>query len=55
MYIDEYEKIFRYRDNILSKDVYINGTIRTSSNKIEKYYNAFFDLIKYKKNGNLND
>ena len=55
LYIDEYEKIFRYRDNILSKDAYINGKIRTNLSIIKKYFNAFFDLIKYKKHGTLND
>jgi hypothetical protein len=52
-YIDEYEKIFRYRDNILSKNVYMNGEVRRNSGNLKKYFNVFLDLLKYKKNGKL--
>jgi arylsulfatase A-like enzyme len=46
IYIDEYEKIFRYRDNILSKNVYMNGVVRGNTNKVKKYFYIFLDLIK---------
>jgi len=52
-YIDEYEKVFRYRDNILSKDVYMNGEVRKNSGNFKKYFNIFVDLLMYKKNGKL--
>lgn len=48
VYIDEYEKIFRYRDNILKKDVYMNGQKRETKGKLYRYYFAFFDLLKNK-------
>lgn len=49
IYIDEYEKIFTYRKNILSKDFYLNGKVRKKSAKIKKYYNFFMDLLIYRK------
>jgi hypothetical protein len=49
IYIDEHEKIFRYRDNIFSKDVYMNGNVRITTNKIKKYINSLIDLVNNKK------
>jgi len=55
VYSDEYEKIFRYRDNILVKEVYMNGQKRKNTKKYLKYIDALKDLILYKINGTLND
>ena len=44
-YIDEYEKIFRYRKNMLSVKVYMNGKPRKKSHKVKKYLNHFKDLL----------
>jgi hypothetical protein len=52
IYIDEYEKIFIYKNNILLKSVYMDGNNRNTSSKFKKYFDAFIDLIKYK---NSND
>ncbi len=46
-YMNEYEKIFLYKNNIPLKDVYMNGKIRKNSKKFKKFINIFFDLIKY--------
>lgn len=48
-YIDEYEKIFRYRKNILSMDFYMNGEVRKKSSRLKKYFNFLVDLLKYTK------
>ena len=44
-YIDEYEKIFRYRKNMFSVEVYMNGKPRKKSHKVKKYLNHFKDLL----------
>ena len=48
-YIDEYDKVFRYRDKTLLKDVYVNGELRKNSRKVKKYFNVLIDLLTYKK------
>ena len=48
-YLDEYEKIFRYRDNILKKDVYMNGKKRVTKNKFFVYLDYLKDFFIYKK------
>jgi arylsulfatase A-like enzyme len=48
IYVDEYEKIFRYRDNILSKDKYMNGKKRKTKNKLYKYFFEILDIFRLK-------
>ena len=47
-YIEEYEIVYRYRKNILAMDCYMNGRVRKRSSKIERYFNHFVDLLKYR-------
>jgi hypothetical protein len=47
IYIDEYEKIFRYRKNIFDKSLYMNGKKRITRNKIIKIFYALKDSIKF--------
>jgi hypothetical protein len=47
-YIDEYEIVYRYRTNILSMDVYMNGEVRKRSSKIKRYFNHLVDLLTYR-------
>lgn len=47
-YIDEYEKIFKYRKNILSIDSYMNCNTRKKSGKFKKYLNILVDLLSYR-------
>lgn len=47
-YLDEHNKIFRYRDNILSKDTYINGTKRIEKSKLHRRLFDGLDLLKSK-------
>jgi hypothetical protein len=37
--MDEYKKVFIHGDNTLSKDVYINGSIRKNSGKFKNGLN----------------
>ena len=48
VYIDEYEKIFRYRDNILSKNTYMNCKKRKTSSKLHKFVFMGLDILKLK-------
>jgi hypothetical protein len=48
-YLNEYEKIFKYKLSILPGGVYMNGVIRKKSSIVGKYVDFFIDLIKYKK------
>jgi hypothetical protein len=50
IYLNEYEKIFRYKGNILSKSVYMNGKKRHSRKKVFKYLNFILDLLRFKAN-----
>ncbi len=47
VYIDEYEKVFRYKDNILSKSVYMNGVTRKTKSSLYKYFYIVIDTIRY--------
>ncbi|MDB9900849.1 hypothetical protein OAD37_03555 [Gammaproteobacteria bacterium] len=47
-YVDEYEKIFRYRKNILSIDSYMNCNARKKSGKLKKYLNQLVDFLSYR-------
>jgi hypothetical protein len=49
IYIDEYEKIFRYRKNIFEKSYYMNGEKRKERKKLVKYFFFLIDIIKNKK------
>jgi arylsulfatase A-like enzyme len=47
MYMDEYQKIFIYRDNIRAKnDNYMNGKIRVTQNKLISRFYVIKDLLK---------
>tara|TARA_B100000925_G_C21973962_1_gene459215 strand:+ start:1 stop:1128 length:1128 start_codon:yes stop_codon:yes gene_type:complete len=48
-YINEYEKVFRYRDYNFPKEVYANGDARKSSGIIKKYLDYFVDLLTIRK------
>jgi len=50
IYLNEYEKIFIYKGNILSKSIYMNGKKRHSRNKVSKYLNSILDLFRFKAN-----
>jgi hypothetical protein len=46
-YIEEYEKIFRYRKNILSIDSYMNCNARKTTGKFKKSLNQLVDFLSY--------
>lgn len=46
-YLDEYDKIFNYKKNILSKNMYMNGKQRKPANKINRFFSYFIDFIKF--------
>jgi hypothetical protein len=48
IYINEYEKIFRYRKNIFDKSTYMNGEKRVTRYKLYKLYFVIIDIINQK-------
>ena len=47
-YLEEFEKIFRYRENILTKNTYMNGRKRVAKGKASKLLYGGLDILKSK-------
>ena len=46
VYLNEFEKIFSYRDNILTKNTYMNGRKRVAKGKLSRLFFDGLDIFK---------